>query len=132
MFKWVFKTLLNFLVIQLCDNTEAYLGPFHTPMNELFRENSYQLLAINYFRKIAPSQVFGRILNTSQRRLVSEIYEFHIFTTVYTRSSNFSGRKNSENLTIFNVCVCRIPWLVKTNMQIFTCSKQQQKQQKKL
>ena len=55
MFKWVFNTLLNFLVIQLCDNTEAYLGPFHTPMNELFRENNYQVLAINYFRKIAPS-----------------------------------------------------------------------------
>ena len=46
-----------------CNLAEAYLGHFEISMRELFCKNSYQPLAVNFFRKKAPSMQFNRVLN---------------------------------------------------------------------
>ena len=38
--------------------SEVYLEPSQTSTMELFCENSWRLLAVNYFQKKAPSQMF--------------------------------------------------------------------------
>lgn len=43
----------------------AYLKPDRTSRIELFYEYSYRLLALNYIRKEALSQMFDRVLNTA-------------------------------------------------------------------
>ena len=44
--------------------TEAYFEPSQTSTMELFCKNSSQLVAINYFYKNSPSQMFNWVLNT--------------------------------------------------------------------
>ena len=44
--------------------TEACLEPSRTSTMELFCKNSERFVAINYFRKNIPSQMFDRVLNT--------------------------------------------------------------------
>ena len=45
--------------------SEAYLEPIRTYMMKRFCENSERILAVNYFRKNTPSQMFNWVLNTS-------------------------------------------------------------------
>ena len=43
---------------------EAYFGTYQTSVIELFCEKSEYLKIVNHFWKIAPSQMFARVLNT--------------------------------------------------------------------
>ena len=45
---------------------KVYLELSRTSMMERFCDNSSQFLAVNYFRKNAPSQMFDWVLNRSQ------------------------------------------------------------------
>ena len=45
-------------------SSEAYLKLSWTSTMELFWENNWRLNVVNYFRKIAPSYMFDRVLNT--------------------------------------------------------------------
>ena len=43
---------------------KTQLEPSQTYMMEFFSENSWKLLALNYFHKKVQSQIFDRVLNT--------------------------------------------------------------------
>ena len=43
---------------------EVYLEPIRTSMIESFCKNSERILAVNYFCKNIPSQMFNWVLNT--------------------------------------------------------------------
>ena len=66
MFSRVLNTSLPFLRYEvfLHGCTEAYLETSRTSTMELFGENSQRLLAPDYFRKKASSQMFDWVLNT--------------------------------------------------------------------
>ena len=48
---------------------KMYLAPCQAFMIELFGENSYHLIAVNYICKKAPPQMFERVPSTLQTRL---------------------------------------------------------------
>ena len=72
-------------------SSQAYLEHSRTSMMELFCKNSQQLLAINYFCKRTPPQMFDWVLNTP---LLFSIFCHHssTYATILGSCSNFEVR----------------------------------------
>ena len=67
--------LVNFAEKVINLNLEtSHLEPSRTLTMELFRENSWRLKAVNYFRKKAPSQMFDWVLNTPLLLTIKYLY----------------------------------------------------------
>ena len=64
----------------LFTQTEMHLEPYQIATMALFRKNTYQLQAVNFFSKNAPSQIFGMVLNMP----LSKKYLFGNFKNSYT------------------------------------------------
>ena len=63
--KWNLRTRKVWL------SSDVYFGPYQASVTELFSEKSFRFLAVNCFRKIAPSWMFDRVRNTTLVNLSS-------------------------------------------------------------
>ena len=73
--------------LALC--TEAFFEPSPTSLMKGFCKNTWRLLAVNYFRKNPPSQMFGWVL----KRLLYIAFKFSAMTSLLVTPSN------AENLS---------------------------------
>lgn len=64
----------------LFTQTEMHLESYQIATMAFFRKNTYQLQAVNFFSKNAPSQIFGMVLNMP----LSKKYLFGNFKNSYT------------------------------------------------